>query len=84
MAHYIAARPQAYELLMSVRKQPWTLHHRAGEFRSDVRGSNFDVHSVKIYFDTRAAAILKSHEACELDARHCTASPVDALLHFIL
>lgn len=84
MAHYIAARPQAYELLMSVRKQPWTLHHRAGEFRSDVRGSNFDVHSVKIYFDTRAAAILKSHEACELDARHCTASPVDALLHELL
>ncbi len=84
IAHYIAARPQAYNLLMSVRKQPWTLHHRAGEFRSDVRGSNFDVHSVKIYFDTRAAAILKSHEACELDARHCTASPVDALLHELL
>ena len=84
MAHYIAARPQAYELLMSVRKQPWTLHHRAGEFRSDVKGTNFDVNSVRIYFDTRAAAILKSHEACELDARHCTASPVDALLHELL
>ena len=84
MAHYIAARPQAYELLMSVRKQPWTLHHRTGEFRSDVKGSNFDVHSVKIYFDTRAAAILKSHEACEMDPRHCTASPVDALLHELL
>ena len=84
MAQYIAARPQAYDLLMSVRKQPWTLHHRAGEFRSDVRGTNFDVNSVRIYFDTRAAAILKSHEACELDARHCTASPVDALLHELL
>ena len=84
MAQYIAARPQAYELLMSVRKQPWTLHHKFGEFRSDVRGSNFDVNSVRIYFDTRAAAILKSHEACEIDARHCTASPVDALLHELL
>ena len=84
MAQYIAARPQAYELLMSVRKQPWTLHHRAGEFRSDVRGTNFDVNSVRIYFDTRAAAILKSHEACEVDAGHCTASPVDALLHELL
>ena len=84
MAQYIAARPQAYELLMSVRKQPWTLHHRAGEFRSDVRGTNFDVNSVRIYFDTRAAAILKSHETCEVDARHCTASPVDALLHELL
>jgi hypothetical protein len=84
MAQYIAARPQAYELLMSVRKQPWTLHHRAGEFRSDVRGTNFDVNSVRIYFDTRAAAILKSHEACEVDAGHCTASPVDALLHELI
>lgn len=84
MAEYIASRSDAYELLISVGKQPWTLHHQAGEFRSDVRGNAFSVSSVKIYFDTRSAAQLKSHKACIEDAGHCMASPVDALLHELL
>lgn len=84
MARYIAARPHAYELLQSVSRQPWTLHYQAGEFRSDVRGSAFSVSSVKIYFDSRSAAILKAHQLCVSDAGHCMASPVDALLHELL
>lgn len=84
MAEYIASRSDAYELLISVRKQPWTLHHQSGEFRSDVRGNTFSVSAVKIYFDTRSAAQLKSHKACIEDAGHCMASPVDALLHELL
>ena len=84
MARYIAAREDAFELVMSLRKQPWTLHHRSGDFRSNVRGNAFSVHSVKIYFDSRAAAILKSHYSCTETAGHCTASPVDALLHELL
>lgn len=84
MARYIAAREDAFELVMSLRKQPWTLHHRSGDFRSNVRGNAFSVHSVKIYFDSRAAAILKSHHSCTETAGHCTASPVDALLHELL
>lgn len=84
IAAYIAARPNAYKLLTSISNQPWTLHHQRGEFRSNIRGNAYSVHSVKIYFDSRSAAVLKSHQACVNHAGHCTASPVDALLHELL
>lgn len=84
MAAYIAMRPEAYQLLSSLRDQPWSLRYRAGEYRSDVRGDALNVHSVRIYFDTRAAAVLQSNGDCRDNIGHCVASPVDALLHELL
>lgn len=84
MAAYIAARPEAFELLMSLQNQPWSMHYRTGDFRTEVKGSRFMVNRVKVYFDSRSAAVFASHAACEEDARQCIASPVDGFLHELL
>ncbi len=84
MAAYIAARPEAFELLMSLQNQPWSMHYRAGDFRTEVKGSRFTVNRVKVYFDSRSAAVFASHTECEEDARQCIASPVDGFLHELL
>jgi len=84
MAAYIAARPEAFELLMSLKNQPWSIHFKAGDFRTEVKGSRFTVNRVKVYFDSRSAAVFASHAACDEDARQCIASPVDGFLHELL
>ncbi len=84
MARYIASRPDAYNLVMSIKRQPWSLHYRAGTYRSDIKGNAISVRSVKIYFDPRSAAKLKSNGACDVEIEQCVASPVDALLHEFL
>ena len=84
MAAYIAARPEAFELLMSLKNQPWSMHYKAGDFRTEVKGSRFTVNRVKVYFDSRSAAVFASHATCDEDARQCIASPVDGFLHELL
>ena len=51
-----------------------------------MHGNQIQVKSVKVYFDSRAAAMLRSHRACtDSDKRGaCVASPADALLHELL
>ena len=62
-----AARPEAFELLMSLKNQPWSMHYKAGDFRTEVKGSRFTVNRVKVYFDSRSAAVFASHAACDED-----------------
>ena len=84
MAAYIADRPEAFELLMNLKNQPWSMHYKVGDFRTEVKGSRFTVNRVKVYFDSRTAAVFASHAACEEDVRQCIASPVDGFLHELL
>ena len=67
MAAYIADRPEAFELLMNLKNQPWSMHYKVGDFRTEVKGSRFTVNRVKVYFDSRTAAVFASHAACEED-----------------
>lgn len=84
MAAYIAARPEAFELLVGLSDQPWSIHYKAGDFRTEVKGGRFTVNRVKIYFDSRSSAVFSSHAGCLKDARQCMASPVDGFLHELL
>ncbi len=94
IADYIAARDEAYTLVMQLRRQPWNMVYRAGEFRSEVKGSRLGVNSVSVYFDTRSAARFASTGRCTAPGSnpghahgaqgHCAITPVDALLHELL
>ena len=94
IAAYIAARDEAYDLLMRLKRQPWNWVYQPGEFRSEVKGSRLSVNSVNVYFDTRSAARFTGPGNCSPAAGHTTAGhassshcelrPVDALLHELL
>lgn len=84
IAEYISTRPNAFDLLMSLRSQPWSLRYKAGDFRTEVRGSPLRVNSANIFFDTRSAAVLANRDICESDPGYCIARPVDALLHELI
>lgn len=84
MAAYISELPKAFGLIMSIKDEPWKIKYRAGDFRSEVKGTRFAVKSVNIFFDSRSAASFKSGSDCIVDMRHCVASPVDSLIHELL
>ena len=86
MARYFSRYPQAVELLTALKGQSWQLAYASNTFETKVRGSQIQVKSVKVYFDSRAAALLRSHRACAAAEKRgaCVASPADALLHELL
>lgn len=84
MAAYIAGLPEAFDLVMSIKDEPWKLKYRAGDFRSEVKGTRFVVKSVDVFFDSRSAASFKSGSECNIDNRNCIVSPVDSLIHELL
>lgn len=84
MAVYFSRYPAAVELLQALADANWQLRFKPDQFRTEVRGSRFRVSSAIIYFDSRAAAQLRQHRACEEKLGACIASPADALLHELL
>ncbi|MEE8059390.1 MAG: hypothetical protein V3T17_16370 [Pseudomonadales bacterium] len=86
MADYFSRYPEAVSLLVSLKGHAWQLAYAKDVFETDVRGNQIQVKSVKVKFDTRAAAKLRSHRACAVTEKRgaCVASPADALLHELL
>jgi hypothetical protein len=84
MAAYFAQYPEASALLRALDDQSWKLTFTENTFKTDVRGNAFQVYSATIHFDSRAAAKLRSHRACDEKLGACVASPADALLHELL
>ena len=83
MADYYSQFPEAVKLIQSIANKPWSLQFEKNEWITQVTGTTFNIHSVKILFDTRAAAQLKLHSQCNNNPQ-CIASPADALLHELL
>ena len=84
MAVYFSRYPAAVNLLREIAGSGWQLQFRENTFRTQVRGSRFRVSSAVVYFDSRAAAQLRMHRACDEKLGACIASPADALLHELL
>ena len=84
LALYVSRYPEAVNLLLSLKDQPWRLAYKKDTFLTEVRGSQVQVRSVTVYFDSRAAAQLRNRKACITQPDACTASPADALLHELL
>lgn len=84
LANYIAARPEAMTLLRSVAKQPFRIYYAPNRFETKVKGDRFFVHSAKVYFDSRSAAVLIDDTHCHEGLSSCSASPADAFIHELL
>jgi hypothetical protein len=86
MADYFSRYPEAVALLTALKGHSWRLAYLKDTFETEVRGNAIQVKSVKVNFDPRAAAQLRSHRACKETEKRgaCIASPADALLHELL
>lgn len=84
MARYFAQYPEAVRLIKSLQGQRWQLAYRQDSFETRVTGNQIQVKSVKVFFDSRAAAQLRKHKVCMDKPGACIASPADALLHELL
>ena len=83
-AAYFGRHEQASRLLFNLQGKPWKLVYAKDTYRTQVRGSQLRVHSATVFFDSRAAARLRSHKRCESQPSSCIATPADALLHELL
>ena len=84
LAQYLNQYDDALTIIQSLEDKKWRLRYQKNTFRTDVIGSNLQIDSVNIYFDSRSAAKFKFHRACQEKKHHCIASPADALLHEFL
>ncbi len=86
MADYFSRYPEAVSLIRSLQGHAWQLVYANNTFETEVRGNQIQVKSVRVNFDSRAAAQLRSHRACKDTEKRgaCVASPADALLHELL
>lgn len=83
LAAYYSTFPQAVELLLSLEAKSWRLTYRKDTWMTRASGTRVSVNTVRILFDTRAAAQLRFRRNCTGSPR-CVISPADALLHELL
>ncbi|PCK09634.1 MAG: hypothetical protein COA42_03075 [Alteromonadaceae bacterium] len=84
LAHYFAAYPEAQTLIKSLAKVDWSLKYAPHTYQTEVKGTQFSVDAVTVYFDPRSGAKLKFYNKCDVKKSFCIASPADALLHELL
>lgn len=84
LAQYLAAQPNAFDLLVSLKNKPLRLVYSPANFTTVVKGSQFHVRSATIYFDPKSAAVLSASGRCDTDPGYCVASPADAFIHELI